>query len=671
MVMYTIDGVDMIPFLKGFLNNLNAIQSKQIMRILSQMRDRGEIRNAVDFETKLADLVSLVKKDELTQRTPVFVFQEGDLLESDVVRTFIDLVKLDLEAALGETEQLGNAIRAHNRILTENYLDVIESSISELESETTAYEVLEARKFTGFSSVLKQWLFSGAIAVPGASVTDSFTSSLFVDSRGNEKLWFSPPGIGEPGLHLGIDRSHSEYEDTFDEVEILTDSTTPQTALSTATSNNTPIQAIDNSRDTAWRHSVLIPDYPDYCRLIFSVSFVGAKRVNAISIDPLSDIPMKIVSIFYVDSGGKTVDLQIGSDYAGQTDLLFEHSSYLGSRLSKDDDWILPNKKKIIPVGDIIVSKFIITFQQDTAGDGEFFYYDADVGSWQKGTPLEDCIRGYMRDHGGASGMEVPLQLGFIGSAVEDRRQARFAEYVFGLKEISTLSREYTPNGFFVPESFTLSKAPNILALYSDVFFPIGQETDIEFLIHKENYDSNNTLIDKEVIPILSYGDSSVNEKLFLVELQSATLIRNTGFLRFYPDFSQTFEVYKDDALLTLGLDYQISVDNGDTFESVIPPVGIVSDPLKCLVKVQSPQPGVFYQVSYTPLVGSFETGSEVWLNKDHTVKLDRYQTYVFNNQRTTGVVSSCKLGLQIIIRSSTLNTRISPYLRELILLGG
>jgi hypothetical protein len=655
----------MVPFLQDFLSNLSAVQSKQLLRLLGQMRDRGEIRNSVEFEARLTDLANLIKKGELTQRTPPLVYENGDLLESDAIRTFIENVRLDCEAALGETERLGNAIRAHNRVLTKNYFDAIEAGLSDLEAETRAYEVLENQRFTGFSSVVKKFSFDGAISAPGANRNEPASSSLFIDGRGGETLIYSPPGNGEAGLHLGISKDSIEHENMFDRIEVLTDSTTPQTTLDTSMAENTPIKAIDGSADTAWRHSVLLSENPDSVRLILAPSFIGARRVSAIVIHSVADVSMRLISATYTDSGGQERDLDIGVARSGS---LFRRSRPLGSGGFRTGDWILPNTRRVVPVGDIVARRFSLTFQQDTGSDGDFFFFNTELGSWQKDTSIEDIIDD--TTFVPWDGFEVPADLGFIDLPGSGQQQASFFEYVFGLKEISTIEREYGPNGFFVPELFEMSTAPNILALYTDIEYPVGDLSDIEVLLQKENYDVNSSLLDVETIPMLPYGTSSINERLFLAENQVVTSGNDTGLLRFYPDFSESITVYREGTALTLGTDYTVSVD-GFTFSSVLPPLGTATDPPVCRIRITAPQSGVFYTVSYTPLLSSTAAGSEVWLNQDHTVRLGRYQTYVFNNQRPSGKVSHCRLGLQIIIRANTLDTRISPYLREIVLLGG
>jgi hypothetical protein len=630
------------------------------------MRDRGEIRSTKDFEKRLVDLASLIQKDKLVQRTPWMTFEEGELLESDAMRTWIEYVRMDLEAALGETERLSNSMRAHNRILAENYFRSLESAVSELEAETRAYEILENQKFSGLLSVVKRYTFDGATSVPSADNDDSFTSSLFVDIRANDNnIIYSPPDSQSGGIHLGT--VGSVYEHKFDRVEVLTDSTTPQTAINTSTANNIPINAIDGSQDTAWRYSVLLTTQPDSCRLIFSPSFTGARRVSALVIHPLSDISMKLVSISYVDSGGKEIALPLGTSYAGTSGGLFDSSGPLGHETSRTEDWILPNTEITIPVGDIIARKFIITFQQDSGSDGDFFYDDGDLGSWVSDTSIEEYAQS-----GIIPRQEVFTELGFVDDPSDTRRQGRFYEFVFGLKDIFCVEREYSSSSLFVPESFNMTKAPSTLALYSDVKFPSGELTDVEFLMKKKNYASDGSLLDIETIPILAYGSSSIKERLFLSELHLDLVANDAGQLRFYPDFSQSFGVYRDGTtLLTVGSDYEISIDGGTTFETSLSPVATPDDPKRCIVRISGPQVGSIYTVSYTPLVSTSEVGGEVWLNADHTVRLGRNQIYVFERDRPIDTVTQCEIGLQIVLRANTLSTRVSPYLREAIILGG
>jgi len=658
----------MIPFLKGYLGTLSAVQSKQVFRILSQMQEKGEIRDHRDFQKKLADLVQLVRDDRLEQRTPELEFLEGDMLESDAIRTFIDQARLDFEAILGETERMGNTMRAHNKILSNNYFDALEASVTELESEVRAYEVLEHRKFSGFSTVVKSLNFSGSISSPSADLDDDFASTLFIDSHGDQELFVSGPGVGEGGLHLASSRTKPEFVTYFDGISLVNDETTPQTVLNVSPDDNVPIKAIDGSDDSAWRHSILLSEHPDLCRLKLNLSFVGAQRVNTLIINPLADIPMEVVGVSYTDSGGAENIIDVGSSQIDSS-TLSSNSGLLGSSDESRAKWILSNTKIVIPIGDVVANKITVTFQQSTAGEAKFYYFDEDAGSWKYNPELEDLLRSVMTVTTGSSSYDVPVQLGFLPPDDEGLRLGNFVEYVFGLKEVSVSTREFENNGLFVPEPFSLSYAPSTLALYTDIDFPVGDSTSVEFTVRKENYNSDGALIDVETFPFLPYGSSSVDEKLFLLQRYTSS-INDTAVLRFYPDFSESFTVYRDGEEISLGTDYQISVNGGTGFESVIPPGSTAIEPNECLIKILSPSTSAIFRIEYSPKVSGSTAGSEVWVNSTRTVRLGRYQTYVFNNERPSETVSSCKIGLQIITRSNTLNTRVSPYLREIVLLG-
>jgi hypothetical protein len=662
----------MIPFLSGFLKNLPAIQTKQLLRILSQRRDSGEIRTQDEFVKELSVLANMIGGSKLSQKTPALAFQEGDLIESDAVRTFLDATKMDMEALLGEAENLSNVVRAHHKILTENYFDALEAALDELESDVRAYEVLTTRKFTGFTKRIKSLNFSGSNMAVGASAADPFSSSLFSDLRSGKAPTLSPPRMGELGIHLGILPDHSEYQKLFTKIEIITDSTTPQTALSTDADGNVPDNVIDGNSYTLWQRGILLDSYPPFCRMKLLLSFPVPERISALVVSPVSDVPLKIADISYIDSGGTEHELGVGSMHIAT-------STAVGAGMTRSDllsgaprvdmeDWVVSNRPKTIPLGDLTVSKVILTLQQGTAIPAEFYYYDSDIGGWRTSPVLEELLRERLMGIGGS----ISEDLGFIGLEGEDTRLGRFVEYRFGLRDVYCLEREYQDTGLFVPEPITIG-APKVLAFFADAEFPTCESSDIEFLLKKENYDSAGSLLDTEVIPFLAYGDSSVDERLFLKSRNKVLTtkgLNDTATTRFYPDFSSSFEVYVGESLLTLGNEYHISVDGGSTWESVVPPVGVTTTPKECRIRFKNPSTSAILRVVYTPLVSGQTEGSEVWLNANRTVRLDKYQTYVFDSARSYGEVSSCKIGLQILVRSNTLNTRVSPYLKEIVILG-
>jgi hypothetical protein len=88
-------------------------------------------------------------------------------------------------------------------------------------------------------------------------------------------------------------------------------------------------------------------------------------------------------------------------------------------------------------------------------------------------------------------------------------------------------------------------------------------------------------------------------------------------------------------------------------------------------VKIDAPRTDSIYTVSYSPLISSQEEGSEVFLTPSKKVWLERYQIVAFDASRPTTTIDHSRMCLQILSRGNTLNTRISPYVREIVLLGG
>jgi hypothetical protein len=414
-----------------------------------------------------------------------------------------------------------------------------------------------------------------------------------------------------------------------------------------STADNVASNAIDGSKDTAWRHSILLLEHPDVCRLKVALSFVAASRVNALVVEPLADSPMELISASYVDSGAESHDIEIGSAAAQAT-----KKGLLGAINTNRENWTFGNTQKVISVGDIIAKKIILTFQQNTGFDAPFIYSE-DRGSWRKGDL--------------PTGRGISYTLGFRDI---EAQKAFFAEYSFGLKELSVLEREYLPNGLFVIEPFIANPAPVALAVHGDIVPNTIGNDDIEIFLRKTNFDKSNNLIDVESFPVLLYGTDTVEERLFLTRTVGNNFLFDTGQTRFYPDFDEELTVYQDGRALILGTNYEISVDDGATWESSLPLSGTPLAVHNCLIKLLLPQSGSFYTVSYTPLCSTELTGGEVFLNETKTMRLDRYQTYIFNNARIGNTVHHCDITLQIITRSNDSYNRASSFLREIVVLA-
>lgn len=642
----------MLDFLSRYIGSLGIIQSKQVLSVLSRMRDKGELRSAADVQKQLSELSKLLNSDQVKVRTPYLTFEAEDLVESDSMNVFIDNIKQDMEAILGETENLSEVVLDHLEILNKTYFEGIDLAINELEGQLRAYEVLDQRKTTGFKSVYQNYLFDSSISVAGASKSDTSVSSLFTDSRGHQSIYMATPKEGDKGLHLPLKQNSIEKEHRFDSISIVPGPNSPQTLYSTATLDNIPLHAIDGNPDTAWKHSILVEDYLETCQLVLTLSFDNPTRVNNLVINPLSDLSMELISVSYIDSGNQIIEL----DNVGSSPTIAV-SGLLGVGNQQRSDWCLGNRKHSFQLGDLNVRSLQVTFQQASATKNEFIWNPV-YAQWQQGSGFDLMELS-----------EIGRDIGIISGNRPTIRRGRFVEYSFGLKDIYTTTKEYHPNGLFVAEPVYTKPAPNSLALFTSLI-PVDN-TDIEFVIRKENFNKNDILVDVDLFPVLPYGDETVSERFFLTESYSSDSLLDTGPLRFYPDLEESFKVYSNDIELVLGVQYKYSVDFGLTWESSFPAVATPIQPYKFLIKILTPSTSAIYRVDYTPKLSGTTSGSEVYIDPKFSIRLDKYQTYVFDNSRVSDEIVSSKIALQIILRSNVLNSRITPLLKEVILLGG
>lgn len=696
----------MLPFLSKFLRNFPAIQTKQILKLVAQARQRGEIINEKDLKEHLSALADVTSEEELKMKVPFLFFYEADVLESDAVKTFMESVQRDTDACLGEVEHLGNAIRTHHRVLVDHYFNSVDAAITELEKKVKAHELLAIHKTRGFNTVPKVFDFSGSISVAGAGgvktewqnvlsvinrgdnsqplrtqneilvtpenfdatidaepttysnvltslgdarnasqsakvrLSEDGSADFFGKDRDGGELFWSSPAHGDAGLSLG----KKIEKHLFKTIEIIsstgTTSSDKRNTLKNNVSGNNITNVIDGLPDTHWSHSVKVSRPVDTCNLKLFLGFSAAKRINSVLINPVSMYPMVLTAVSYLNTGESEVSVTI------------------------TETEMKPGTITTVDIGDVTAKGIFLTFKQTIATNEDFVVSRDISGDWQKGlkpTAVFDYIEDHRRDS-----LLIP------GTETDVDTNIHYYDYSFGFKDILALEKIYEENGQYVPESFAITKPIDSLSLYANIDYPSGEFSDVEFSIRKENYSDGQTLEDIEVFPILPAGTSQLQERLFLTQQVDAAS-NDAGQTRFYPDFTETFSVYSNDTLLTLGTDYEISVDSGENWETTLSFSGTPEKTKRCLVKLLSPRTDKIFTVVYSPLISTQTAGGEVFINDEQTVTLEKNETYVFDNGRAGGniKIKHSNIMLQIVVRSNTLNNRVTPYLKDAILLLG
>ena len=625
----------MVPYITKFLDTLTASRAKYVRQILNQMRDRGEIRSIEEFRERVSGLSSILQ-GKSSPMTPQLLFKEGDLIESNSLQTFFSSLRGDLQILLSETEELSNKVRGHRTLLSESYFQTLADSVENLLSVVISYEAL----------VLGRSIFGYTIALYDftQSLPESLDSSLGLDIRTGESLLLSRPVFPSKGVGLSSS-SLGTYRKRFTTANILTSSTTPETEYN-ADIPRPLSNIIDGNSNTNWKRTILLSNYHPNCQLALSLIFPLLTRIQGIVINPISDHPMRIASGTYTDSSGHSHSLNIGTG-SSRT-----RNGFLGE---VSQSWILSEGSQEIPVGDIEAKSISLVFQQDSASDFQAHLTSANGQT----TSLVDGST--LRNYSAESGILAPLGVVSQGTS----RSVSYKAYSFGFRDIYAVSRSYRNSGYFTPASVEKNALKTLgLSVEADLS---EDKVAVEFVLCKEDFDSENSLLKAKTFPLCPYGWSSIVESLPLTQRTLSLTIPDSGFIRMYPNFSSLFNIIRNGEPLVIGRDYEISVDGGTTWESVIPPVTTPSLPQKCMVRILSVAPTSLYGVEYLPLTSDLSNSVGVFLDNERSIKLGKNFQIIFLD-RILPVKS--RLSLCTIVKRLVPGSNSSSFIRKALLTG-
>lgn len=230
--------------------------------------------------------------------------------------------------------------------------------------------------------------------------------------------------------------------------------------------------------------------------------------------------------------------------------------------------------------------------------------------------------------------------------------------YTFSLDKLDVGYGAYKKSGVFVSQPIKISSTPDRIAIDSTLIKSVDANSNVgeavEFYCYVFEYDENNHLINREVLPIYSLSDTNVEHELIHLN------VSGIGKLRFFPDVEEDITIYRDFTPLTVGTDYTISVDKGTTYESTTTYSASPSGPpYEYNIAISSISPTSIYTATYTPkkleissnypiYVGSSTIGV---LNSDGSIKL-------FYPESRSKYIDRSEIFLTCIFRS--LNSNVS-----------
>jgi len=436
---------------------------------------------------------------------------------------------------------------------------------------------------------------------------------------------------------------------------------------------------IDGRNGTYWLYSVLLSTFRTSgttVKLEFELS--ATAKINSISIEPASILPMTLEGITYLDNDGTYQSIDIDS--------------------------VIIDRPVSAMFAPVVTTKVILTFNQKNATDIQFelkngrdlFGLRSNLDVDIEVEDIEDTLREIITS---PFLLEDVIGLGDEQTA----EQLRFKEYLIGFDNITFKFVDYDSRSIFVgrekevlypgqaavkvlesrpvtrsgftnieqtTETYGTGTSLSTLSTINDFF-----HGSIEYWLHKLDYSERGSLLAVNTFPVLPFGAQIVlHERLSLVEVPINS-VNSVGKLRFFTrlvspftDIDNQVKVYRNGTLLTYEDDWSV----GDVVNS--PGTG---DPMYAKIQIASPSLTDIYTVSYIPETSSTinlpldDTGTLqiVDLVGDRTARVIPENSIVFSPTKGSEIIAKSRMYLSIILRRNSAKQDVTPAVEEYLLM--
>lgn len=141
----------MSKYLKKFIQSVPAIQGKQIISVLNDMRVTGSISTAQEYREKLREMTQILAGKPMPI-SKLFFGDKGDTIDSESFNFMLDRFADDIDTLLNEMQVISDTADLHRSLIGDKVLKNIELALNSLEKDIKKYEILN-RTDLGFSVV--------------------------------------------------------------------------------------------------------------------------------------------------------------------------------------------------------------------------------------------------------------------------------------------------------------------------------------------------------------------------------------------------------------------------------------------------------------------------------------------------------------------------------------
>ncbi len=666
----------MAQYLDKVAGTLRKRQAEQVVKLLNEQKNAGQIRTLQDFTTRLDTLIRELNQTVMTPTTKIFAANINQTVDSDTFNFSLDRVQDDLESAFEECNAINEVQSSHETVVRDLILENIKFGIAELESKLALYEFLnkdpngfDMSLFSTFRESKKERssrdISQGAFLFtdPRTGIDIPVTRDAFIDPVG-ERLVLS---IGEKTNYKLI-RARQIF-----------DASCPQSAINVQPPNLPISNIVDGTFGTYWVQTLICSTLTKSVKVKIEITIDGVRDINFLEIEPAIKIPLYLESIDYVDTDSTVVN-------ATKPEILF--TSDIG-----------------VTFPTITTDRIILTFRNENGFPLQFSYPKklTDTLFYQSFLQTQPDMANLAPDLKqilSSIKTQDLINLGQIPTSPASAYvQINGNEFTTGFDNIRVGITDYDDIGIYVSTpligtsihqlglraSETRSDGLENTNLTYDVDDSTNFNGSIEYWIIKRDLDNKNNILSSSRFPILPMGITRINnERLVLTEKSDADRInKNIGQTIFFTDKTLgDVKVYRNGIELDFVPDEDTIADGWYDITEEEDKTPNSRSPMRFRIKLQNVNLTDILTVSYTPMTSNTvsipltlsefsDSGlSVVDLIGDLSARVLENQMILLEQSKDDRVTKS-EVFLQIILRSNTSDTRFSPAIEEYLLVAG
>jgi hypothetical protein len=526
-----------MKYIERFSSLVPAIQGNMVVRRIEDLKEKGQIQTEAEYNAALQEILSGISTTELK---PLFEYTpiQADISSSEHFNLMMDLVRDDLEVLFIELNNIFASIKAHDILFKDKLLDELHFTLRELENEAAKLSVI-ADAGNAFDEVLLNSFNGDNFSIDRNNV---FANDILFDLRKNLRI---------PNENLGFIDAQEQVISLplAQEEDIQFTNAAVKTADTTATQVN--IQLVDSDINnildadsaSSWAYNILLKDpIKTGAKLSLELDLGDKREINFLRIHPISDFPVLLQKIQYVNINNNIVDLP---------DTTFFNRT-------------LENPVRIT-FPDIIAKKIILVLSQSSS---ILFDYDKNKSEvtfddLKRNTRLSRSVA-ILTDNIRET-IEDPDLLAILPLAPDIPQSFTvFNQYVFAFRDIATGLSSYRDDGYFVSKAYSrpslglvgFDSGESIPKYFDEEAAVQAKASSFEYNIVKKDYNGAGQLIHSSEFPVLPIGATEVeNERLFFETGRTVIPLRFIGHST--ADSGSGVKIFRNNTEITLGLDWR------------------------------------------------------------------------------------------------------------------